>query len=264
MEKNCFMKNVNKMTGKACAIFLTAGLMLGCVACSNEQPVVSNEADSETDHMLDGSGESKADLTPAIKEDYEDPSVTETSENTSESDASQAVEEETPVANTDIVKADPSIPGSDANDPNGIHTYKIVIDDVTWTGAYEGAKEFEGGYLVHINSKEEYDHIIDFINKSGYDNKIFWVGARRNDEPAIYRWVDRENNLVGDNLLESEFWFDGEPTYYDSETATFETCVEMFYSKSKDKWVLNDVQEDVLELLPGYTGKMGYIVEIDK
>lgn len=264
MKKKDLLKKLNRLTGKSYALFLTASLMFGCVACSNTQNVVSEDSNAEMEQMTDGPGESMADLTPEVRDNEENPSVIENEENTTGSDSTQTEPQETVVADTDIVKADPSIPGSDANDPNGIHTYKIVIDDVTWTGAYEGAKEFEGGYLVHINSKEEYDHIIDFINKSGYDNKIFWVGARRNDEPAIYRWVDRENNLVGDNLLESEFWFDGEPTYYDSETATFETCVEMFYSKSKDKWVLNDVQEDVLELLPGYTGKMGYIVEIDK
>ena len=37
----------------------------------------------------------------------------------------------------------------------------------------------------------------------------------------------------------------------------------MFYSKKNKKWVLNDVQNDVLQLLPSYTGKMGYIIEID-
>lgn len=159
-----------------------------------------------------------------------------------------------------------SIPGSDDKDPNGLHIYKIVIDDVTWEEACRDTKTLfgdEGGYLVHINTQEEYDYIVDFIEKAGYEDRIFWIGAKREESPAVYKWVDQDGNLVGDNLNNLEYWLEGEPSFYDDSTSTFETCVEMFYSKKNKKWVLNDVQNDVLELLPSYTGKMGYIIEID-
>ena len=172
-------------------------------------------------------------------------------------------DDESETAQTAATAADADVPGNDLKDAEGIHTYKIVIDDVTWEEALRGAAGFEGGYLVHINSKEEFDYIIDFIDKSGYSDKIFWIGARRDDNPAIYKWADQKNGLVGGSLNASQFWLDGEPTFYDNDTSTFETCVEMFYSKKNQKWVFNDVQNDVLMLLPSYTGKMGYIVEID-
>jgi hypothetical protein len=159
-----------------------------------------------------------------------------------------------------------SVPGSDDTDPNGLHIYKIVIDDVTWEEACRDTKTLfgdEGGYLVHINTQEEYDYIVDFIEKAGYEDRIFWIGAKREESPAVYKWVDQDGNLVGDNLNNLEYWLEGEPSFYDDSTSTFETCVEMFYSKKNKKWVLNDVQNDVLELLPSYTGKMGYIIEID-
>ena len=159
-----------------------------------------------------------------------------------------------------------SVPGSDDTDPNGLHIYKIVIDDVTWEEACRDTKTLfgdEGGYLVHINTKEEYDYIVDFIKKAGYEDRIFWIGAKRLESPAVYKWVDQDGNLVGDNLNNLEYWLEGEPSFYDDSTSTFETCVEMFYSKKNKKWVFNDVQNDVLELLPSYTGKMGYIIEID-
>ena len=159
-----------------------------------------------------------------------------------------------------------SVPGSDDTDPNGLHTYKIIIDDVTWEDALRDTKTLfgdEGGYLVHINTKEEYDYIVDFIKKAGYEDRIFWIGAKRQESPAVYKWVDQDGNLVGDNLNNLEYWLEGEPSFYDDSTSTFETCVEMFYSKKNKKWVFNDVQNDVLELLPSYSGKMGYIIEID-
>lgn len=151
---------------------------------------------------------------------------------------------------------------ADNVEETAVHEYKIVIDDVTWEDAFISASQL-GGHLVRIGSEEEYEAVIDCIKKSGYENKIFWIGARREDNPAIYRWVDENDKPIGENLNGSDYWLEHEPSFYDVDTGTFEKYVEMFYLKSADKWVFNDVQNDLLELLPTYSGKIGYIVEIE-
>lgn len=226
-----------------------AGLYYVFSARYSDEEYISDDDDTAslkpTKHADKPTPEPTEEVIPSVTEEPE-PAPTETPEPTQE------------IANIDL-----SVPGNDATDADSIHEYKIVIDDVTWEEACRAAADFEGGYLVHINTKEEYDYLIDYITKSGYDKNIFWIGARREDTPALYKWADQKGGLVGGSINSSEYWLDGEPSFYDSDTGTFENYVEMFYSKKSGKWVFNDVQNDVIELLPNYSGKMGYIVEID-
>lgn len=215
---------------------------------SNEPVVVSDDTDDDDDEV---------DVTPSVTNQV---AVVETPT----PEVATVTEEVKPEITPTPIVVYSDTPGSDVKDPEGIHTYKIVIDDVTWKEALFEASMFDGGYLLHINTKEEFDYVTDFIEKSGYGKSIFWIGARREEDPAIYKWADQNGNLVGNSINDLEYWLDKEPTFYDKETGTFEQYVDMFYSSSAKKWVLNDVQNDVLELIPGYTGKMGYIVEIEE
>lgn len=232
-------------------LLLVSGIVcaaLGLFKKNVNEPVVVTENDPDDD---------EADVTPEVTEPV---TVVETPT----PEAAAVTEEVKPEITPTPIVVYSDIPGSDVKDPEGIHTYKIVIDDVTWKEALFEASMFEGGYLLHINTKEEFDYVTDFIEKSGYGKSIFWIGARREEDPAIYKWADQTGNLVGNSINDLDYWLDKEPTFYDKETGTFEQYVDMFYSKSEKKWVLNDVQNDVLELIPGYTGKMGYIVEIEE
>lgn len=148
-----------------------------------------------------------------------------------------------------------------------IHSYEIIIDDVTWTEAYEDCLN-RGGYLVHINSEEEYQTIINQINTENYSNKIFWLGAKRESiNKYEYKWIAQNGNPEDETLNIDEkylkFWMDNEPSFMDDELQVEEEYVHMLYLKSQNSWVWNDVPNDVIAIANNYSGLIGYICEYE-
>lgn len=144
------------------------------------------------------------------------------------------------------------------------HSYEYVISDCTWTEAQKRARE-KGGYLVNINSREELDRISSEISSKGYNKIQFLLGGRRDRDGRQYYWVDADDHFTGDPLNESgswcyDVWLDGEPNYeYDNVQ---EYRMNM-YKKDESYWVLNDVPDDIVAIVPYYSGKLGYIIEYD-
>lgn len=157
-------------------------------------------------------------------------------------------------------------------DDVGVHTYELIVSDVTWTEAYEQCLRM-GGHLVRINSDEECNVILNQIYSEGKEKIKFWVGGYR-DENDDYRWVyndsyeDRFPLIFGDVVINSDpmykdYWLDGEPSLYDETIQSNEDRMNMFYMKSLDRWVWNDVPDDVLSVASFYSGSMGYICEYE-
>lgn len=144
-----------------------------------------------------------------------------------------------------------------------IHTYQIVTADVTWTQAYQAAKNVPNGHLVNIDTEEEWNTIINQIKEQGYEDRIFWIGAMRRGDSNEYYWVDADGKNVGNTINESSHWLPGEPTFYDSENNLEERYVDMFHSSAQDAWVWNDTPDDLISLISYYSGKIAYIVEIE-
>lgn len=156
-----------------------------------------------------------------------------------------------------------------------IHTYEIVVADVNAEDAFWYCKE-KGGYLVHINGDEEYQFIIDLIRSEGYEDKIFWLGARRDYIDGSFRWsapykdgwYPRDPITALDEDEEYlDYWLEGEPSYVsegdgDDKFIT-EEYVDMFYSKKEGRFVWNDVPADLVGTVPAYKGKIAYICEYD-
>lgn len=141
------------------------------------------------------------------------------------------------------------------------HTYQIMVEDVTWQEAFDACQRM-GGYLVHIDSAEEFHTITQQIVKENKEEVHFYLGGRRDLNATNYYWVDENNQLEGDVLnpdlstWTSGFWMENEPSYVSEDVQ------EMYMNliNFKDKWVLNDVLEDITAYYPG---KTGYICEFD-
>lgn len=147
----------------------------------------------------------------------------------------------------------------------GVHTYELIVADVTWTEAYEQCLRM-GGHLVRINSPEEFDAIISQIENEGKENIKFWLGGAAEDRR--YHWVYGEEYALGDVVLNEDpvcvsYWLEGEPSFLDETTDTEENRMNMFYMKDLQRWVWNDVPDDILAVASFYQGTIGYICEYE-
>ncbi len=152
-----------------------------------------------------------------------------------------------------------------ALDESGIHEYELVIKDITWN---EALKECEsmGGYMLHINSQEEFDVVVKLLNEKGYTG-IVYLGGMRQLNSKDYYWVDNAFAPTSDEILNREdmrkYWLSGEPSYADvgDNYSVDEQYMSML--KRKDSgWVWNDIPDDVLSLAPNYyKGRLAYICE---
>ena len=145
-----------------------------------------------------------------------------------------------------------------------IHRYEIIISDVTWTQAYEDCIS-RGGYLVHINSEEEYKAITNQIRLEGKEKNTFWLGARRINETDGYHWINADGSY-SDEEIDSKYWLPGEPSYVgtdENENVIEEAFVDMLYRSSEDCFYWNDVSENVLQQANYLKGKFGYICEYE-
>ena len=214
-----------------------------------ESEVISTETSEEQKSLIGEIGFTKDEA------EAETVDVAATAEETDE--AAEAVEE----AEAEEVIA---ILGDDSVDASAIHKYQIVMEDITWSEAYLKSMEVNGGYLVHINSQEEMDAILAQIAEEGHEDGIFWIGGMRSPTKDEYYWIDTQMNTAGEALNNESYWLDGEPSLYDSSIDLEECYMNMFYVKSAGKWIWNDTILDLVSVAPGYTGKIGYIIEIEE
>lgn len=152
-------------------------------------------------------------------------------------------------------------------DESGIHTYELIVDDVTWTEAYLACLA-RGGHLVRINSEEEYQAIVQQIGEEEKGKIMFWLGGTRSAADVYeYRWIYEDGTYGSEILNEDEpyshYWLDGEPSFYDESILQDEMYMNMFYVSKEQRWVWNDVPDDLIAIAEFYSGMIGYICEYE-
>lgn len=150
--------------------------------------------------------------------------------------------------------------------PEPVHRYEFFLEDCTWEQAYTKCVE-KGGYLVRIESSEEFDTITQQIVNAGMNDKIFFIGGRREADGTTYCWVNNQNQLEGDAINNSAYpiysrWMNGEPTFQDG--STMENVMDLCYYKGESRWVINDVPNSILSVMASYSGRLGYICEYEE
>lgn len=187
-------------------------------------------------------------------------SATDVDDDPDDSDT-QVNEDDDLIVGDDLVSG---VPGS--SDEDTIHEYKVVVADVTWQEAFDRSLEYENGYLVHINSPEEHQAVMQAIEDSGHFGLFyFWIGGRRFGDNEDYYWVDAEQRPVGDTLNDSGYWLQDpiQPSMV-GDSGEEEHYMELLYRKSDNEYVWNDVADDIFPLLGEVaSGQVGYIVEIE-
>ena len=140
----------------------------------------------------------------------------------------------------------------------GKPSYDFVLDNCSWTDAFQKAKD-AGGHLVRIETRLEYETILAEIDRRGMDFAEFRVGARRDEDQTDYYWMDNRNRRTGRALNDAldrigARWDAGEPSFQWGETP--ETVLE-FYRSGED-WVWNDMAD---RPDAGPSDCCGYIIE---
>ncbi len=145
------------------------------------------------------------------------------------------------------------------------HSYRLVVSDCSWQQAFQNAKA-AGGRLATFETEEEYQAVIGQITQAGLSSIYFRIGGRRDPDQKQYFWVDSDNRFTGSILNASSSWaysawLAGEPSFQDGSVQ--ESYMDMFFYQKENRWVLNDVPDDIVSLFSIYSGKLGYIIEFD-
>lgn len=149
-----------------------------------------------------------------------------------------------------------------------IHEYAFCIQDGTWEDAYRACLQ-DGGHLVTFETAEEYEYVCQLLQYADdFQDIIYFIGGRRNLDSSQYYWVDTTNNLIGaavnrPDAWNVDCWLHDEPSFEDTSIGVQEHVLSMFYYDDIGKWVWNDVPNGILDVVPSYSGKLGYICEYE-
>ena len=156
----------------------------------------------------------------------------------------------TPTVSVPVETAVPTETPTPTPTPKPEPTYEVVTANVSWADA-EAAAEAKGGHLVVIDSAEKWTRVAQLADESGLT--YVWIGLHRTDSGEL-AWVK-------DNVDPVYNWASGEPSVHDTNGAAEDYVL---ITKTSSGWYYNDCIGDPAGRYPQfYSGKIGYIIEID-
>ena len=216
-----------------------------------QEEVITEEDPEDTDISSGDENGEKSDSEDSFKQDEEDGAK-------DKEDKEDNEEEKDDDDDEDAIEED-----KEYQEDTGIHEYEYIIEDITWKQAYRECIK-RGGYLLHINSTEEYEKILEDLDNEKYQNINFYIGGRRDVDAEEYYWINADGDYFGEVLNSPslmQYWFDGEPSFENEDED--ELFMDIFYRKSDDKWYWNDIPNDVVALSDYFEGRVGYICEYE-
>lgn len=158
--------------------------------------------------------------------------------------------ESTPAPTVPVETVVPTETPTPTPTPKPEPTYEVVTADVSWADA-EAAAEAKGGHLVVIDSAEKWTRVAQLADESGLT--YVWIGLHRTDSGEL-AWVK-------DNVDPVYNWAPGEPSVHDTNGSAEDYVL---ITHTSDGWYYNDCIGDPAGRYPQfYSGKIGYIIEID-
>ena len=161
-----------------------------------------------------------------------------------------ATAETTPTPTVPVETVVPTETPTPTPTPKPEPTYEVVTADASWADA-EAAAEAKGGHLVVIDSAEKWTRVAQLADESGLT--YVWIGLHRTDSGEL-AWVK-------DNVDPVYNWASGEPSVHDTNGAAEDYVL---ITRTSSGWYYNDCIGDPAGRYPQfYSGKIGYIIEID-
>ncbi len=147
------------------------------------------------------------------------------------------------------------------------HRYEIFRQSCTWEDALNACRE-KGGYLARIDTMDEYNQILSEMDLLGFGDCRLYIGGRRDPGGQQYYWADNTNVLTGNPLNSPDAWcagnwMAGEPSFRDDSVGADETVMELFYYGEENRWVWNDVPNNLPDYMGDGASNVGFICEYD-
>ncbi|MCQ2558217.1 MAG: C-type lectin domain-containing protein [Oscillospiraceae bacterium] len=134
------------------------------------------------------------------------------------------------------------------------HSYRIYVEDVTWVVAAEKCRQ-AGGYLVVIDSAEEFKKVTDLA--TAYNVNNVWVGCHRVDDMLVWEAEPGEDGYY-------YVWDEGEPSYFDGGDRATENYLLLWNRFGRTDWCYNDSRLDPAGEFPEmYAGNICYVCEFE-
>ena len=156
------------------------------------------------------------------------------------------------------IAATPAPTPTPTPEPTPEHRYDIQKANVSWVGAQDRCLR-SGGYLVVINTRDEFNKITAMADELGVD--LVWIGARRDIATNRFVW-ERDEKIdagVDPNDFKMPLWGLEAPSFNDGSGNPENYLILI---RENGGWYYEDSIDNVNQYY-GWLGRIAYVCEFD-